>query len=129
MDRGSKTSRRAGKPAANDGQQPLPGAPPKAETAGQRVNRLTKTYTDRVPLTSWQGARECVKRAVDAGVDDAAIAQALGDLADHGTSLTLASLRRAIYGPGQGPPGGGNGYKPWKNPADQSVYDEEIRPA
>ena len=56
---------------------------------------MVKTYTDRVPLTTFQGARECVKRAVDAGVDDETLTRALGELADKNRLAARTSRKDA----------------------------------
>jgi DNA-binding Lrp family transcriptional regulator len=68
------------------------------ETVGQRANRLTKTYTDVVKLTSFQGVRNVVTLAVKAGYSDAQITEGLAALADDGRPVTANTLRIQIEG-------------------------------
>jgi DNA-binding transcriptional ArsR family regulator len=81
------------------------------ETVGQRVNRLAKTYTDRVKLSNFPAVAGVVRKAVNADVSDEKILAGLAQLADDSRAVTTDSLRYAIYGV---PPSqfGTNGHKP-----------------
>lgn len=78
---------------------------PASETEGQRVNRLTKTYTDRVPLSKFPAVAGVVRQAVRAvdersnpRYDDPQLIQALTRLAAEGRSVTVDSLRYELEG-------------------------------
>jgi hypothetical protein len=76
----------------------------KPETEGQRVNRLTRIYTDLIKLTSFHAVSGVVKAAVRAQVDgvrqysDTQIADALRELAEERRTVTQNSLRIAMEG-------------------------------
>ena len=97
---------------------------PTGQTPGERTNRLVKIYTDQVPLTKYEAAMQIVRRAVDADLSDEVITQALKKLAAENRTLTLDSLRVAIYGP---PKRGQNSrdpkYTPGSNPLDALPTD------
>ncbi len=88
----SKRSTSARKPKA----EPEPN--PAEESAGQRVNRLARVYTDRVKLSNFNAIAGVVRKAVTAGVSDRAITHGLNVLADDLRSVTVDSLRYAIHG-------------------------------
>jgi hypothetical protein len=70
-----------------------------AETEGQRVNRLAKTYTDRVPLSNFTAVTAVIRKAVRAGpYTDRQLADALTRLADDNRSVTADSLRIELEG-------------------------------
>jgi hypothetical protein len=68
------------------------------ESAGQRANRLTKSYTDRVPLSRFPAIAGIVRRAMAAGYADVAITDALVRLATEGRSVTVETLRVELEG-------------------------------
>lgn len=68
------------------------------ETQGQRANRLTKTYTDRVPMSAFLAVQGVVLKAIKAGKTDDEITAALVRLADDGRSVTANTLRIEIEG-------------------------------
>lgn len=73
--------------------------PAPAETEGQRVNRLTRTYTDVVRLSSFGAVAGVVRKAVRAGTyTDDAITAALARLAVDGRSVTANTLRIELEG-------------------------------
>jgi hypothetical protein len=78
--------------------QPKPEPDPDEETEGQRVNRLARLYTDRVKLSNFNAIAGVVRKAVTAGVSDERIAHGLDQLATVQRSVTVDSLRYAIYG-------------------------------
>lgn len=66
---------------------------------GQRVNALTKVYTDLVPLSNFPAVAGVVRKAVRAAMwDDETIAEALERLARDGRSVTTDSLRYELTG-------------------------------
>lgn len=112
----------------DDGSNALFGAPPKPESEGQRVNRLARTYTDRVKLSNFQAVAAIVRTAVRITDDegsprygDQALTAALSALADEGRTVTANALRFALDGPPRASPRA-NGHQPYRNPVDQSVY-------
>lgn len=69
------------------------------ETTNQRINRLTKTYTDRVPLSKFPAVMGIVGKAVKTGLyDDDQITEALARLADNGRPVTVDVLRIELEG-------------------------------
>jgi hypothetical protein len=78
--------------------------PPPAESEGQRVNRLTTVYTDRVQPSKFPAVAGVVRQAVRATVDgrvkytDQQIIDALGRMAEDGRSVTVDSLRYELDG-------------------------------
>lgn len=72
--------------------------PATAETITKRAQRLTKTYTDAVPLSRFPAVMMIVKRAIDANYDDDAITAALGRLAAEGRAVTVDTLRYELEG-------------------------------
>lgn len=66
---------------------------------GQRVNAITRHYTDRVPLSKFPAIAGIVKRAVRAGLwSDEEIEQALERLAEEGRAVTVDTLRYELTG-------------------------------
>lgn len=66
---------------------------------GQRVNALTKVYTDLVPLSNFPAVAGVVRKAVRAAMwDNETIAEALERLARDGRSVTTDSLRYELTG-------------------------------
>jgi len=103
----------------------------KPETEGQRVNRLARTYTDRVKLSNFNAVAGVVRKAVRATGDDnqplytdQQIEAGLAELVETGWSVSANTLRTAI----EGPPvpalravSGGSG--PYRNPTDPNAYE------
>jgi hypothetical protein len=78
-----------------------PDSPPAAgaESEGQQVNRLTKTFTDRVPLSNFPAVAGVVRKAVRTQqYTEAQIVEALDRLADEGRSVTTDTLRYELEG-------------------------------
>jgi hypothetical protein len=80
-------------------------AQPSGETQGQRVNRLTRVYTDRIKLSKFEAVQGIVRKAVQAADDsgqplysDAELVDALNRLADERRGVTVESLRVALEG-------------------------------
>jgi DNA-binding MarR family transcriptional regulator len=97
------------------------------ETVGQRVNRLAKTYTDRVKLSNFNAVAGVVRKAVNADVTDEKILTGLSKLADDSRAVTTDSLRYAIYGvPASQFASNGNGHKPYRNPTDPDAYSKGL---
>lgn len=71
---------------------------PKAETAGQRTNRVARTYTDRVPLSNFLAVRGVVAKAMKANYAEERIVEALSQLADDGRTVTTDTLRYQLDG-------------------------------
>lgn len=66
---------------------------------GQRVNALTKVYTDLVPLSNFPAVAGVVRKAVRAAMwDDETIAEALERMARDGRSVTTDALRYELTG-------------------------------
>lgn len=66
---------------------------------GQRVNALTKVYTDLVPLSNFPAVAGVVRKAVRAGMwDDETIAEALERMARDGRAVTTDALRYELTG-------------------------------
>lgn len=79
--------------------------PSPQETKGQRANRLTSSYHDKVKLSNFPAVAKIVSKAIDAGCTDEQITTALLTLADENRSVTTDTLRYAIYGmPGRSSP-------------------------
>lgn len=102
------------------------------ETEGQRINRLTRIYTDLVPLCAFLAAQGIVRKAVRSAdgegrplYSDGQIADGLRLVAKEKRSLTAGTLRVAIEGiPGQRTSGGG--HTPYQNPTDPNAYRKAI---
>jgi hypothetical protein len=101
----SKTSSKTGAaPAETPADDGLFDAPSRPESEGQLVNRLTRTYTDRVKLTAFHAVAGVVKAAVRARTDgvreysDTQITDGLRQLAEDRRTVTQNSLRIAIEG-------------------------------
>lgn len=84
---------------------PVPATPagdvPETPTEGQRVNRLTKHYTDHpnVSMSNFPAIAGVVRKAVQsARYDDDAIRDALGRLAVDGRSVSVDTLRIELDG-------------------------------
>ena len=68
-------------------------------TEGQRVNALTKVYTEVVPLSNFPAVAGVVRKAVRVGLwDDQTIAEALDRLGQDGRSVTTDVLRYELTG-------------------------------
>lgn len=66
---------------------------------GQRVNTLTKIYTDAVPLSNFPAVSGVVRKAVRAGLwDDETIGEALARMGADGRSVTTDGLRYELTG-------------------------------
>lgn len=76
----------------------IPESEPAPETAGQRTNRIARTYTDRVPLSNFLAVRGVVAKALRANYDEAAVVAALAGLADDGRTVTTDTLRYQLEG-------------------------------
>jgi len=72
-----------------------------AETTGQRVNRLARTYTDRVKMSNFLAVRSVVARALKADYADRQIIDGLITLADENRPVTIDTLRIAVEGMGR----------------------------
>lgn len=103
---------------------------PPSETEGQRVNRLTRTYTDRVPLSPFLAVQGVVRMAARARngaggplYTDAQITDGLAVLVKENRAVSANALRIAIEGAPRASP---NSHAPWRNPTDPSVYHEAI---
>ena len=93
--------------------------PPAAETEGQRVNRLARTYTDRVPLSKFVAVAGVVRAAVRAGHGDEQITAGLARIADEQRAVTIDTLRIAIQAP-DGPRRAR--HSPWSNSFTDTDY-------
>lgn len=68
-------------------------------TEGQRVNAITRRYTDRVPLSKFPAIAGIVKRAIRVAMwSDDEIGQALERLAEEGRAVTVDTLRYELTG-------------------------------
>lgn len=85
-------------PASPAGVSGTPG-PSTAGGVTGRAEVLARDYGGRVPLSNHLGVRGIVVKALRAGYPDAAVAAALGGLADAGRSVTVDSLRIELDGP------------------------------
>lgn len=73
--------------------------PRKPETEGQRINRLARIYTDRMPLSKFEAVQAIVRAAIGTGdYTDDQIAAGLNQLADERRTVTKNTLRVAIEG-------------------------------
>lgn len=74
-------------------------APASAETENQRANRLTRTYTDQVPLSNFPAVAGVIRKAIRTGrYDDQQITDALERMAEDNRSVTTDSLRIELEG-------------------------------
>lgn len=71
---------------------------PAEESPGQRANRLTKTYTDLVPMSAFLAVQGVVAKAIKAAKTDAEIEGGLVRLAESGRPVTVNTLRIEIEG-------------------------------
>lgn len=90
---GSMTEREHGK---GKGSKNLPAT--QAESDSRRAQRLTKTYTDVVPLSNFPAVMGIVKKAMRAGYADEQITTALHGLARDGRPVTVDTLRIQLEG-------------------------------
>lgn len=107
-----KTSKRkrATKAAASTGEP----------TENQRINTLTKAYTDRVKLTSFHAVRAVVAAAIKTGdYTDDQIGAAIDKLVTENMSCSHNTLRIALEGRSRAAPGR---HQPYRDPEDQDVY-------
>jgi hypothetical protein len=89
-------------------------------TENQRINTLTKVYTDQVKLTSFHAVRAVVVAAVKTGdYTDAQIEAALAHLVAENMSCSHNTLRIALEGRSRAAP---RGHQPYRDPEDQNVY-------
>lgn len=84
---------------------PSPHAPDKSETQGQQINRIARTYTDRVKLSKWEAVQGVVRAAVKATNDDGRpiyteqqIIDGLQKLIGENRAVTKDALRIAMQG-------------------------------
>lgn len=106
--------------------QNMPGEPtPAADlTVNQRSKRLTDAYAEAEPMCKWPAVNGIVKRAIEADRwPDDAIRDALLRLAKEGRSVTVDSLRTELNGL---PARRTAGHQPYRNPIDESVYDQPL---
>lgn len=94
------------------------------ETEGQRVNRLAKVFTDRVPLSKFLAVAQVVRVAVKAGVSDELITKGLNALADDNRTPTVDALRYAIYGVPPSQFARAKPNQPYQNPENPDDYDQ-----
>lgn len=95
------------------------------ETAGQRLNRVTKLYTDVVKLSHFFKAKAVVEAAFEAGYSEQQISDGIRRLAEKEDPLTKDSLRIAIKGrPSWASRDQNSNPGNYRNPADDSVYDD-----
>jgi hypothetical protein len=96
------------------------------ESEGQRVNRLTKAYTDQVPLAKFPAVSGIIRKAVRAEkdgkpcYDDRLILEALDRLVVENRNLTEGTLRYEL-----------DGFAGGRSAADrpvpgQSMWDKEV---
>lgn len=83
-------------PSYSDSTNQDTAAPSESET--QRAQRLTKVYTNKVPLSKFPAVMGIVKKALKAGYSDQQITIALEGLADDGRPVTVDSLRIQMEG-------------------------------
>lgn len=81
-------------PSLEEGRSPN-GSP--AESENQRAQRITKVYTELVPLSKFPAVMAIVKKALKV-YDEATVSDALRRLADEGRSVTVDTLRYEIEG-------------------------------
>lgn len=93
-------------------------------TPTQIAQALAKTYYDRVPLTNFAAVMKIAKQALAAGYDPKRIEAGMSVLADERRTVSANALRIAMDGPPLRAVSGG--YEPFRNPTDQSVYDEPL---
>lgn len=101
---------------------------PAAPTVNQRAQEIARAYTDAVPLSNFPAILGIAKKAIGVGkYTDDQIRDALLRIASDGRVVTVDSLRIELEGRRQ--PNlrlVSGGYQPFRNPVDQSVYDEGI---
>lgn len=89
-------------------------------TENQRINTLTKVYTDRIKLTSFHAVRAVVAAAIKTGdYTDEQIRAALEHLVAENMSCSHNTLRIALEGRSRAAPGR---HQPYRDPEDQDVY-------
>lgn len=72
---------------------------PTAETLNQHIHRLTKIYTDLVPMSRFPAVMGIVGKAVNTGrYSDEEITSALERIAEEGRSLTVETMRIELEG-------------------------------
>lgn len=74
---------------------------------------------------SFISVRQVVKTALSNGVDETAIAEALERIGAEARPVSGGTLQVALQQPSVSRPAAG-GYQPYRNPTDQSVYDEGL---
>lgn len=95
--------------ASNEASSSAPAAQP-GETEGQRVNRVTRVYTDQVKLTNFLAVQQIVKDALRCGdYTEAQVIAGLKRLADSRSTVTKNTLRHAIEGTNPWPSNGTTG--------------------
>jgi hypothetical protein len=75
-----------------------PSAPLRTETEGQRINRLTKIYTDQVKLSNFHGVRSVVAKAVQDSYTDDQITIGLNRLRTENRVVSANALKIAMDG-------------------------------
>lgn len=69
-----------------------------SESEIQKAQRITKVYTNKVPLSKFPAVLGIVRKALKAGYNDEQITVALEGLADEGRPVTVDSLRIQMEG-------------------------------
>lgn len=82
-------------PSAGEADAP-PGPP--SESHDQRVNRVTKTYTDLVPLSKFVAIRSVVSKALTADFTEDQVTPALLRMANDNRTVTIDALRTEMVG-------------------------------
>ncbi len=75
---------------------------------------------------SFISVRQVVKTALSNGVDADAITEALNIIGDEARPVSGGTLQVALQRSSAPTRPAANGYQPYKNPTDQSVYDERL---
>jgi hypothetical protein len=99
---------------------------PKPDTPNKIAQRLARTHYDNNPLVPFVAVMKICKRALDADYAESDIAAALVRLAEAKRAVTADTLRIELDGPPLRAVVGG--YQPYRNPTDDSVWDEPLLP-
>ncbi len=106
----------------------LPDPTPPPEGEGQRVNRLARTYTSRVPLSKFIAVAGVVRAAVRAAdrdgqplYTDQQLTDGLARLVEERRAVTIDTLRIALEGPPRTTRA--NGHQPWRNTFTDADYE------
>ena len=97
-------------------------------TTTQRSKRLTDAYAKAEPLCKWPAVNGVVVSAIKSGrFADDEIHAALLRLAADGRSVTVDTLRTELQGlPPAQRASSSRGHQPYRDPVDDSVYEEKI---